>query len=130
MSPKLFRFTHFRKNASANPLVSYTFKTKDLKPFRIIHFQKSGGGVPQATVSHRLRLSTVNRLSGQDGRPERAQRAEGSASINLLCLLCLLCHTISRTTLAQSKGASPMKLEGRVALITGAGSGIGRAIAL
>jgi len=44
MPSKLFRFTHFRKNASANPLVSYTFKTKDLKPFRIIHFQKKGGG--------------------------------------------------------------------------------------
>jgi hypothetical protein len=42
-SCKLFRFTHFRKNASATPLVSHTFKTKDLKPFRFIHFQKSGG---------------------------------------------------------------------------------------
>src|SRR5712692_1186839 len=42
-----FRFTHFRKNASANPLVSHTFKTKDLKCPRIIHFQKSGrGGTP------------------------------------------------------------------------------------
>src|SRR5712692_172206 len=41
-----FRFTHFRKNASANPLVSHTFKTKDLKPFRFIHFQKKGRGSP------------------------------------------------------------------------------------
>src|SRR6266581_1199173 len=39
-----FSFTHFRKNASANPLVSHTFKTKDLKPFRFTHFQKNGGG--------------------------------------------------------------------------------------
>jgi hypothetical protein len=38
-----FRFTHFRKNASVNPLVSHTFKTKDLKPFRFIHFQKKVG---------------------------------------------------------------------------------------
>src|SRR5258708_8286209 len=41
---KPFSFTHFRKNASANPLDSHSFKTKDLKPFRFIHFQKSGGG--------------------------------------------------------------------------------------
>src|SRR5713226_1749774 len=42
-----FRFTHFRKNASANPLDSHTFTTKDLKCPRIIHFQKSGrGGTP------------------------------------------------------------------------------------
>src|SRR2546427_5374806 len=44
MPPKLFTFTQFRKNASATPLVSYTFKTKDLKPFRFIHFQKKGRG--------------------------------------------------------------------------------------
>src|SRR5260370_12262763 len=42
-----FRLIHFRKNASANPFVSHTFKTKDLKPFRFIHFQKTGGvGTP------------------------------------------------------------------------------------
>src|SRR5947209_543985 len=46
MPPKLFSFTHFAKNASANPLVSHTFKTKDLKPFRFTHFQKKGGGYP------------------------------------------------------------------------------------
>ena len=46
MPPKLFSFTHFRKNASVTPLVSHTFKTKDLKPFRFIHFQKKGGGYP------------------------------------------------------------------------------------
>src|SRR3989442_13308073 len=43
---KPFSFTHFRKNASATPLVSHTFKTKDLKPFRFIHFQKKVGGCP------------------------------------------------------------------------------------
>src|SRR5713226_4001943 len=41
-----FRFTHFRKNASATPLVSHTFKTKDLKPFRFTHFQKKAGWTP------------------------------------------------------------------------------------
>src|SRR5713226_1795659 len=41
---KPFRFTYFRKNASASPLESHTFKTKDLKPFRFTYFQKSGGG--------------------------------------------------------------------------------------
>jgi hypothetical protein len=51
MPPKLFSFTHFPKNTSATPLESHTFKTKDLKPFRFIHLQKSGGGSPHlATV--------------------------------------------------------------------------------
>ncbi len=44
--PNSFRFTHFPKNTSASPLVSHTFKTKDLKPFRFTHLQKSGGGSP------------------------------------------------------------------------------------
>src|SRR5712692_6475435 len=39
-----FRLIQFRKNASATPFVSHTFKTKDLKPFRFTHFQKKGGG--------------------------------------------------------------------------------------
>src|SRR6266568_9671354 len=46
MPPKLFSFTHFRKNASATPLVSHTFKTKDLKPFRFTHLQKNVGVPP------------------------------------------------------------------------------------
>ncbi len=50
-SSKSLRFTHFPKNASATPLESHTFKTKDLKPFRFTHLQKSGGGSPHlATV--------------------------------------------------------------------------------
>src|SRR2546426_659892 len=40
---KPFSFTHFRKNASVNPLDSHSFKTKDLKPFRFTHFQKKVG---------------------------------------------------------------------------------------
>src|SRR5712691_11230737 len=66
---KPFRFTHFRKNASATPLESHSFKTKDLKPFRFTYFQKKGGGYPcfllsAASRSDRSRLSTLNcRLS-------------------------------------------------------------------
>src|SRR6266849_3567018 len=46
-----FRLIQFRKNASANPLDSHTFKTKDLKPFRFTHFQKKGRGwVPLSNI--------------------------------------------------------------------------------
>ncbi len=58
-----FRFTHFRENAPANPLVSHTFKTKDLKPFRFIHFQKKVGGAPNFASRISIfgsQLSTVN----------------------------------------------------------------------
>jgi hypothetical protein len=56
MSLKFFGITHFRKNASANPLESHTFKTKDLKSFRFIHFQKRvGGGVVSETGNCSLR---------------------------------------------------------------------------
>jgi len=49
--PKPFRFKYFRKNASATPLESHTFKTKDLKPFRITYFQKKGRGwVPLSNI--------------------------------------------------------------------------------
>src|SRR6266702_6069650 len=71
--PKPFRFTYFRKNASATPLESHSFKTKDLKPFRFTYFQKSGGGYPcfplsAASRSDRSRLSTLNcRLSTRGG---------------------------------------------------------------
>src|SRR6266702_195225 len=44
--PNSFRFTQFRKNASASPLESHTFKTKDLKCPVFTHFQKKGGGPP------------------------------------------------------------------------------------
>src|SRR3989442_15747908 len=47
---KPFSFTHFRKNASANPLDSHTFKTKDLKPFRFTHFQKKVGVLWKAVI--------------------------------------------------------------------------------
>src|SRR5712692_2829634 len=55
MTPNLFSFTHFRKNASATPLVSHTFKTKDLKPFRFTHLQKKGGGwVPLSNIQPQI----------------------------------------------------------------------------
>ena len=63
-----FSFTHFRKNASATPLVSHTFKTKDLKPFRFTHFQKSGGGwVPLSNIQH----LTSNLRSSLSDHPAR-----------------------------------------------------------
>src|SRR5712692_5782877 len=61
MTPNLFSFTHFRKNASATPLVSHTFKTKDLKPFRFTHFQKKVGVYPLSTLDSRL--STMRRTA-------------------------------------------------------------------
>src|SRR2546421_9799945 len=65
---KPFSFTHFRKNASATPLVSHTFKTKDLKPFRFTHFQKSGGGwVPLSNIQH----LTSNLRSSLSDHPAR-----------------------------------------------------------
>src|SRR5437899_1184023 len=51
MTHNLFSFTHFRENASASPLESHSFKTKDLKPFRFTHLQKKGGGrVPLSNI--------------------------------------------------------------------------------
>src|SRR5712692_3693906 len=60
MPPKLFSFTQFRKNASATPLVSHTFKTKDLKPFRFTHLQKKGGWRGARRRGSYFRLSTVD----------------------------------------------------------------------
>src|SRR5712691_8917340 len=76
MPPKLFSFTLFRKNASATPLVSHTFKTtiqpgmvvlsehrepKDLsescKPFRLIHFRKNASA--NALESHTFKTKDL-----------------------------------------------------------------------
>src|SRR2546427_752481 len=62
MPPKLFSFTQFRKNTSATPLVSHTFKTKDLKPFRFIHFQKKGRGGVRAIGARRERRGVLSNL--------------------------------------------------------------------
>ncbi len=73
MPPKLFSFTHFPKNASATPLVSHTFKTKDLKPFRFTHLQKSGGvSLRPATV---VIPSEPPILAGDEGS-QRSQSPE------------------------------------------------------
>ena len=53
-----FRFTYFRKNASATPLESHSFKTKDLKPFRITYLQKKGGGRGVAQLLLAVSLET------------------------------------------------------------------------
>src|SRR5713226_3805455 len=76
MPPKLFSFTLFRKNASATPLVSDTFKTtirpgmvvlsehrepKDpsepSKAFRLIHFRKNASANP--LVSHTFKTKDL-----------------------------------------------------------------------
>src|SRR5712691_3004646 len=59
MPPKLFSFTQFRKNASANPLESHSFKTKDLKPFRFTHLQKKGGGAPDSVAQPPLAAQPI-----------------------------------------------------------------------
>src|SRR5260370_11789265 len=60
--PNSFRFTHFRKNASASPLESHSFKTKDLKCPVFTHFQKKGGGSPLESLQFRF-LNAESRLS-------------------------------------------------------------------
>src|SRR6266581_1703811 len=54
-SSKPFSFTYFRKNASANPYGSHTYKTKDLKPFRFTYLQKKGGVAPPFSTGHPAR---------------------------------------------------------------------------
>src|SRR2546427_10424641 len=60
VAPKPFTFTQFAKNASATPLDSHTFKTKDLKPFRFTHLQKEVGvGYPDPTSNLKLPTSAL-----------------------------------------------------------------------
>src|SRR5216684_4471130 len=76
-SSKSLSFTHFAKNASATPLVSHTFKTKDLKPFRFTHLQKSGGGSPHlATVVIPLALRHEGSEPAVFAGDEGSQRSE------------------------------------------------------
>src|SRR5712691_11346086 len=58
-----FRLIQFRKNASANPLESHTFKTKDLKPFRFTHFQKKVGWTPCFPPDAHLQSPVTNHKS-------------------------------------------------------------------
>src|SRR5713101_8825608 len=92
MPPKLFSFIHFRKNASATPLVSHTFKTtiqpgmvvlsehrepKDpselSKAFRLIHFRKNASANPLASTLTRFTLvksftsNTYEKHTGGEG---------------------------------------------------------------
>src|SRR5207245_9194086 len=76
MTTNLFRMTHFRKNASANRLVSHTFKTtirpgmvvlsehrgskdpsESCKPFRLIQFRKNASANP--LVSHTFKTKDL-----------------------------------------------------------------------
>src|SRR5713101_4336611 len=77
MPPKLFSFRHFPKNTSAKPLDSHTFKTKDLKPFRFTHLQKSGGGYPHLATAV---IPSEPAILARDERGSRVQtcRDEGS----------------------------------------------------
>src|SRR6266436_5734496 len=62
-----FSFTHFRKNASASPLESHTFKTKDLKCPVFTHFQKKGGGHPTVKSEEEAgKKETQRRQSGHE----------------------------------------------------------------
>src|SRR5712692_6782513 len=71
-----FRLIQFRKNASANPLESHTFKTKDLKPFRFTNFQKKGRGwVPLSNIQH---LTSKPRSSLTDHPTRMVVPSEGS----------------------------------------------------
>src|SRR6266581_9455889 len=77
-----FRLIQFRKNASVSPLVSHSFKTKDLKPFRFTHFQKKVGGgqrfLPGPIWSARAFLASPDsigrgaRVSNFEFRPTRS----------------------------------------------------------
>ncbi len=110
MPPKLFRFTHFRKNASANPLDSHTFKTKDLKPFRFIHFQKKGRGSPHP--ANAVIPSEPAILAGDEG-PQRSEGREpqsanhesrviNPASLRLSALTSTLTNFASATPLTST----------------------------
>jgi hypothetical protein len=91
----LFRLTRFRKNASANPLLSHGSKTKDLKRPRIIRLQKKGGGRGAFRLStvvcgpaHESRI-TSSRFGPRTGIPAswagRCRDAGDSGSSTLNC---------------------------------------------
>src|SRR5713101_8349024 len=106
-SSKSLRFTHFPKNTSATPLESHTFKTKDLKPFRFTHFQKSGGGYPHlATV---VTPSEPAIFAGDEGsrrsesrEPQPANHRSPVTNHQSLCLSPLT------STLTKNASATPL----------------------
>src|SRR2546422_230705 len=66
LSPLASALTGF---APASPLESHTFKTKDLKPFRFIHFQKKEGGPPSCAPQLILRLTEPCAIPVECPRP-------------------------------------------------------------
>src|SRR5713101_7263892 len=92
-----FRLIQFRKNASANPLESHTFKTKDLKPFRFTHFQKKGRGwVP------------LSNIQPQTDHPTRmVVPSERSEPRDLLSSICSPLTPFA-STLTKNASASPL----------------------
>src|SRR5437899_9805504 len=99
MTHNLFSFTHFRKNASASPLESHSFKTKDLKPFRFTHFQKKGGGGERF-----LRVPIPSGGRGEGSVRVRTRvTAHGLQRPWILCVINLLCFLY----LAHSPTTSP-----------------------
>src|SRR6266446_1722736 len=101
MPPKLFSFTHFRKNASATPLVSHTFKTKDLKPFRFTHLQKKGGGSLRRAAA--VIPSELEILAGDEGS-QRFERREPQSANHLSPVY----PEVGRTTNHESLCLSPL----------------------
>ena len=95
-----FSFTHFRKNASATPLVSRSFKTKDLRPFRFIHFQKNGRG----------RVPLVAQASACVGTRYCPSSSPGdSACFELSTVDCQLSAlSLLTSTLTKNASASPL----------------------
>src|SRR5712692_3486234 len=88
-----FRLIHFPQNASANPLESHTFKTKDLKPFRFTHFQKKGRGRGPGHMC--------------PARKRGAVRVSLSNIQHLTSKLCFLLNPLT-STLTKNASASPL----------------------
>jgi hypothetical protein len=98
------RFTHFRKNASATPLVSHSFITKDLKPFRFTHFQKNGRGrVPQVAQACTERSERASACVGTRYCPSSSPGDSACFELSTvdcqLSALSLLTSTLTKTTI-------------------------------
>jgi hypothetical protein len=91
-----FSFTHFRKNASATPLVSHSFKTKDLKPFRFTHFQKNGRGRVPLVAQASACVGTRYCPSSSSGDSARFELSTVDCQLSALSLLT---STLTKTTI-------------------------------
>src|SRR5260370_11977317 len=106
-SSKPLRFTHFPKNASATPLESHSFRTKDLKSFRFTHLQKSGGGSPHLAAV--VTPSEPAIFAGDEGSQRSESREPRPANHNSPVTnheLLRLSHLTS--TLANFASATPL----------------------